>query len=143
MISVSGIIVAGAGIYLSVLLQMPALDGVASGLIGLLLAICAIFLMREARGLLVGEGVDRRASKQIAVIASEDALVESVARPLTMYLGPENVLLTMDVRFRPTASAKDVAEAIPKIKARIQARFPQLRQIYIEAAGFTTIEVAR
>jgi len=128
-----GIVLAASGIFLSQLLRMPVFDGLASVLIGLLLAGVATFLIRECRGLLVGEGVDRRTAERIRTLAQEDPLVESVARPLTMYLGPENVLLTLDVEFRHTASASEVAGAIEDMKAKIQKRFPSIRRIYLEA----------
>jgi cation diffusion facilitator family transporter len=131
--ALAGILIAGTGIFLSRILRMPMLDGVASVLIGLLLAAVATFLIRECRGLLVGEGVDRRTADKIRTLARRDPLVESVARPLTMYLGPESVLLTLDIEFRPTASASEVAEAIENMKAKIQAQFPRIKRIYLEA----------
>ena len=85
--ALTGLIVAALGVSLSQLLQMPILDGVASVLIGVLLAAVATFLIHECPGLLVGEGVDARTEREIRKIASENALVESVSRPLTMYLG--------------------------------------------------------
>jgi len=56
-----------------------------------------------------------------------------VAWPVTMYLGPENILLNLDVEFRPAASAADVADSIEGMKASIQKRFPYIRRIYVEA----------
>ncbi|MCU1338154.1 MAG: cation diffusion facilitator family transporter [Bryobacterales bacterium] len=131
--SLAGIAIAGAGVSLSYLLKLPALDGAASVLIGLLLAAVATFLIRECRGLLTGEGVDRRTAEEIRRLVREDPLVESVTWPLTMYLGPDNVLLVLDVEFRDTASAVEVADAIRNMKARIQARFPEIKRIYVEA----------
>jgi cation diffusion facilitator family transporter len=131
--ALAGILIAGTGIFLSSVLRMPVLDGLASVLIGLLLAAVATFLIRECRGLLVGEGVGRRTAEKIRTLARRDPLVESVARPLTMYLGPESVLLTRDVEFRPTASASEVAEAIENMKSKIQAQFPRIKRIYLEA----------
>ena len=51
-----GLVVAALGIYFSHRLDMPALDGAASVVIGLLLAGVAVLLIRESRGLLIGEG---------------------------------------------------------------------------------------
>jgi cation diffusion facilitator family transporter len=128
-----GILIAAAGVFFSELLGMPLVDGLASVLIGLLLAAVAIFLMREARGLLVGEGVDRRTAQEIRKLANQDPLVESAAWPLTMYLGPENVLLTLDVEFRSDASVSEVADTIENMKTKIRARYPEIKRIYLEA----------
>jgi cation diffusion facilitator family transporter len=134
MAALLGIVIAAVGVFFSNRLRMPALDGLASVLIGLLLAGVAIFLMREARGLLTGEGVDGRTAREIEKLAGEERLVESVARPLTMYIGPDNVLLTLDVEFRANATATEIAQAVETIKLRIKARFPEIKRIYLEPA---------
>ena len=131
--ALSGIVLAAVGIFLSQAFKLPVLDGAASVLIGVLLAAVATFLIRECRGLLVGEGVDRRTAAEIRRIAREDALAESVSSPLTMYVGPENILLTMDVEFRASATAAEVAEAVERMKRRIRKRFPVFGRIYLEA----------
>ena len=131
--ALGGILIAAAGVWLSGLFRMPALDGAASVLIGLLLAGVATFLIRECRGLLVGEGVNRKTVREIANLVSKESLMNAVAWPVTMYLGPENILLNLDVEFRPAASAADVADSIEGMKASIQKRFPYIRRIYVEA----------
>lgn len=131
--ALGGILLAFAGIFLSDRFNLPVFDGIASVLIGLLLAAVATFLIRECRGLLVGEGVDRATEREIRNLARQDELVDAVSRPLTMYLGPQNALLTLDVQFRGTASAAEVADAIERMKERIRVRFPDLKRIYVEA----------
>jgi cation diffusion facilitator family transporter len=133
--ALAGVAIAAIGILLSSSFQMPALDGAASILIGLLLAAVAAFLIRECRGLLVGEGVSPETAREIAKMARKESLVESVAWPVTMYLGPENILLNLDVEFRSAASAAEVADTIERMKANIQKRFPYIRRIYVEAVG--------
>jgi len=56
-----------------------------------------------------------------------------------MYLGPQNALLTLDVHFRGTASAAEVADAIERMKGRIGARFPDLKRIYVEAESSQSV----
>src|SRR6202142_3467890 len=57
--------------YLSVRLDLPILDGVASILIGLVLAATAALLARETKGLLIGEGADQPIVDSIMRIANE------------------------------------------------------------------------
>lgn len=136
--ALAGLVIAFAGIYLSQVLDMPVLDGAASILIGLLLAAVASFLIYQSRGLLVGQGVDRETATEIRRIASGVDLVDSVSNPLTMYFGPDNVFLALDVNFSPTAQASAVADAIDRMEHRIRQRFPEIKRIYIEAEGVTT-----
>ncbi|HEY3938401.1 MAG TPA: cation diffusion facilitator family transporter [Bryobacteraceae bacterium] len=130
--AIAGIFVAAAGVFFSHYLKIPIIDGVASVIIGLLLATVATFLIRESRGLLVGEGVNPKTEEEIRQIASKGAPVNSISRPLTMYLGPSDVLLILDVRFNSAANISDVAEEIERMKSRIRERFPELRKIYID-----------
>ena len=53
-----GLLVALVGIALSVEFELPALDGIASIIIGLVLAGTAALLAFESKGLLIGESAD-------------------------------------------------------------------------------------
>lgn len=131
--ALAGLLVAFGGVYLSHRLRRPVLDGVASIVIGLILAGVATLLVRQCRGLLVGTGVDRETAQQIREIAGQVERVRSASGPLSMYFGPDNVLLTLDVQFDPHASAADVALAIERIESEIRQRFPFIKRIYVEA----------
>jgi divalent metal cation (Fe/Co/Zn/Cd) transporter len=52
-----GVVIAAMGIGLSVATGTPLYDALASVLIGVLLAAVAVALIRESRGLLIGEGL--------------------------------------------------------------------------------------
>ncbi|MGN6702497.1 MAG: cation diffusion facilitator family transporter [Burkholderiaceae bacterium] len=128
-----GLAIAALGVYLSHRLQIPALDGAASIAIGVLLAAVATLLIYESRGLLIGEGVDREMAAAIREMTQEDQAVVSAACPLTMYFGPDNILLTLDVQFRKGISGADLAAAVDRIENRIRSRYHAVRRIYIEA----------
>jgi len=81
---------------------MPVLDGVASIVIGLLLA-----------------GVRR-------------AEVEGVGSLLSMYIGRAEVPLTLDVHFKSETPADAVARSIDAIEHEVRTRFPVIRRIYTE-----------
>ncbi|HEU4708635.1 MAG TPA: cation diffusion facilitator family transporter, partial [Methylophilaceae bacterium] len=128
-----GILIAAAGIYASHRLNMPILDGAASLAIGILLAGVAMVLIYESRGLLIGEGIDRKTAEAIRALATEDNTVQTAAPPLSMYLGPEDVLLTLDVEFRQDASTDEISAATRRIEQQIRERFPRIKRIYIES----------
>ena len=128
-----GLAIAAAGIWASHALNEPAFDGAASILIGLLLAGTATLLIHEARGLLVGEGLRPDTVEAIRKIAAAHREVLSVGRPLSMYIGADEVLLVLDVDFDDSTPAEQVAETIKAIEAEIRERFSKIRRIYIEA----------
>ncbi|MBC5784047.1 cation diffusion facilitator family transporter [Ramlibacter sp. USB13] len=127
-----GLAVAAIGVFCSHALDMPRLDGAASIVIGLLLAGVAVLLIRESRGLLVGEGIRPETVQAIVQIARGERGVEQVGRVLSMYIGPEEALVTFDVAFAADQPVEDVGAAIKRIEAAIRARFPTLRRIFIE-----------
>jgi cation diffusion facilitator family transporter len=127
-----GLVIAAAGVYASQALDMPALDGAASVLIGLLLAAVAVLLIRESRGLLVGEGVRPGTAQAVLALArAHDAVLEA-SPPLSMYIGADEVLLTMDLTIRPGTPAEEIARVVRRIEGDIASRYPVIRRIYLE-----------
>ncbi|WP_418125778.1 cation diffusion facilitator family transporter [Variovorax sp. 160MFSha2.1] len=129
-----GLAVAALGIYLSHALNMPELDGVASVIIGLLLAGVAVVLVAQARGLLIGEGIRPETARAIRAMAMEQECVEEVGHILSMYIGPDEVLVIVDVNFKDDTPTGEAADAIAAIEKQARARFPMIRRIFIEAS---------
>jgi len=127
-----GLCVAAAGVFVSDRFGLPQADGAASIVIGLLLALTAVLLIREARGLLIGEGLRPDTLVALRAMATEHPLVRRVGRILSMYIGPDEVLLAFDVQFAPEAPATEVAAAISALESRIRERYPRISRIYIE-----------
>ena len=88
-----GLIVAFAGVFMAHSLNNPYFDGAASIVIGLILAVVAVVLAYESKGLLVGEAADPETLKDIRRLAEADPYVEGVNRALTTHFGPETILL--------------------------------------------------
>lgn len=135
--ALAGLAVAGLGVYASHRFNQPVLDGAASIVIGLLLAGVAVLLVRESRGLLIGEGVQRDTVAAILKIVRGEVHVKKVGPPLTMYVGPEDVLLALDVDFNADASAAETAAVVDRIKQAVRERFPKITRIYVGAGART------
>ena len=127
-----GLGIAAAGIAASQASGRPEFDGAASLLIGLLLAGVALLLIRESRGLLVGEGLQRETTAAIREMAAAQPGVRRVGQPLSMYVGAEEVLLVLDVEFAGPVQAREIAATVDRLEAQIRERFPRIRRIYIE-----------
>jgi cation diffusion facilitator family transporter len=69
-----GLIIAFTGILLGQLLSLPVLDGIASLVIGGVLAVTAVYLAYECKGLLTGEGASRVVVAEIERIIGEDLI---------------------------------------------------------------------
>jgi divalent metal cation (Fe/Co/Zn/Cd) transporter len=79
--------------------------------IGLILAGVAIVLATETRHLLIGESAKSSVQEAVRQIAVQDEAVTDVVRLLTMHLGPEDLLVNLDVRFRRDLDVAGVSAA--------------------------------
>jgi divalent metal cation (Fe/Co/Zn/Cd) transporter len=50
-----------------------------------------------------------------------------------MHLGPEDILLNLDVQFERDLSAQEIIEAIDRLEHRIREKYTEVRRIFIEA----------
>lgn len=130
--ALAGLAVAAIGIFVSHRFDMPKADGVASVVIGVILAGVAVLLIREARGLLIGEGVRPETAAAIRELLKRHPLVRDVGPLLSMYIGPDQVLLTLDIEFDPKASAQSISDAVKSLEREIRERFDKITRIYIE-----------
>jgi divalent metal cation (Fe/Co/Zn/Cd) transporter len=87
-----GLAIAAAGLTLSHLLRAPAIDGVASILIGLILVVEAVLLGAETRGLIIGESVRPLLLDRIREVVAQSGEVGPVSDIRTLQLGPDAVL---------------------------------------------------
>ncbi|CAN5714088.1 cation diffusion facilitator family transporter [soil metagenome] len=132
-----GLIFAFLGIFLAHYFDNPYLDGVASVLIGVMLASVAVFLAYESKGLLVGEGTDPQTLESIRKLAEAEPGVKKVISPLTMYFGPHTILLTVDIEFDEKLSAMEVEDAVDRLEKSIRSEYPDIKHIYIEAGAIS------
>lgn len=127
-----GLAVAFLGVLLSHLLHAPVLDGVASVIIGCILVCAALWLAYETKSLLVGEAADPELVATIKDIALSDPAVVGLGAVLTMHLGPKDVLLNIEVQFKPDLTVAEVRAAINRIEQRIAGPFPEVSRIFVE-----------
>ncbi len=130
--ALAGLVVAFIGILLSHLLHAPAADGAASVIIGLILVTAALWLARESRSLLVGEAADPELVAALEEIALTDPAVVGLGAVLTMHLGPDEVLLNIEVQFAPGSTVEAIHQAVHRIEKRIADRFPEVNRVFVE-----------
>ena len=105
-----GIVLAAIGLAASQLTGDPRFDGIASILIGVLLGCVAIFLAREAKGLLIGESADPELIAGIRRAVTRDGVM-GVGEIMTIHNAPEQI--------------------IDKIEQDLRAEFPSIYLVYV------------
>ncbi|WP_206790112.1 cation diffusion facilitator family transporter [Amycolatopsis sp. MtRt-6] len=126
-----GLVFALLGVGLSIVTGDPVWDGVGTLAIGALLAVIAIILIIEMKSLLIGEGANEGV---LATIVDELAAgkVERVIHIRTQYLGPDELLVAAKLALVPGLDTAEVATAIDDAEARVRAKVPVARLIYLE-----------
>jgi len=128
-----GLLIALASVFLGQVSGWPYFDGIGSVLIGLLLVSVSFFFAAECKALLVGEGLLPEDVEKIHQILEEESRVTVYRRPLSLYFGPNEVLVNLDVNFIDELTSDEIEETIDRIEIRIKAAIPPVNRIYIEA----------
>jgi divalent metal cation (Fe/Co/Zn/Cd) transporter len=111
---------------------------VGSFVIGLVLTVVAVFLAYESRGLLIGERARSDVVAKLRRIVEEDEAVAAVVKTRSMHLGPNQVLINAQVRFK-TNQVDQVAKAIGRVKVRLREADERLDDVTIEPVVATPI----
>jgi cation diffusion facilitator family transporter len=128
-----GLLVAAVGITLAYTTNMSIFDGVTSILIGVILLVLALFLAWETKELLIGESAGRRDREKIQQAICTMPEIRQCGRLLTMHLGPNDILVNIDVEFVDHLSTDELEAAIDRIESRVKEGVPTATRIYIEA----------
>ena len=127
-----GLAIAFLGLLLAHLLNAPVFDGIASVLIGVLLAAAAWFLAAECHSLLTGEAAAPEVCESVRMLLRQPGIRE-VNDVMSMHLGPDEVLLALSLEFEDGLSAGTLQDIVTSVERRIQARHPEMTRIFIEA----------
>lgn len=130
-----GLLIAAAVVMVGHFMRLPVPDALASLLIGLLLAAVAVVLACMSRDLLLGESASPEFRSSLASIVSGDSAVVRMRPPLTMHLGPDAVLVNLEIELAPQLDAREATEAIDRIERAIRRDHPAVKQIFVEAAS--------
>jgi cation diffusion facilitator family transporter len=130
-----GLVLASAAVGASWLWQSHWPDAIGSIVIGLLLCTIGFVLARDTKGLLIGEGATLESRREVLAAIADTPGVEAITQMLTYHLGPETVLLALKIRFSPTLTVAELEQAVDDLEARVRARVPIMKRIFVEPDG--------
>ncbi|MGD8774621.1 MAG: cation diffusion facilitator family transporter [Syntrophobacterales bacterium] len=128
-----GLIVAAVGISVAYVWQKPIFDAIASIMIGLVLLVLALFLAYETKELLIGESATKKDRETIREVIGDIPEIRECGNLLTMHMGPNDILVNIEVEFVDDLSTDEVEAAVDRIESRIKQAVPAVTKIYIEA----------
>jgi len=107
-------------------------DGIASIIIGFILAGTALWLAFETKSLLIGESANIHVVNGIKKITRTYDKIEHVNEVLTIHMGPEFILVNISVEFRDEATATEIEDTVSQLDAEIKNEYENVKRIFIE-----------
>jgi len=133
-----GIVIAGVGIYLTEHHSGPGdgayWDGLASIIIGLVLAVVAFVLARTSRGLLLGEAANPKSVSAIVQAIESHPNVVKVVELLTMHLAPKQILINAHINVRDDLVTGEIVQTVEQVEELIKRAEPKVEMIFLEIA---------
>jgi len=130
--ALTGLVAALAGIGLSEATGRPVFDGVASMVIGLVLATVAFVMGTEMKSLLVGEAASARDTETIARAILSVGTIARIIHMRTQHLGPDELLVAVKVAVDGTDTIAQTASAVDEAEMRVREAVPSAHYIFIE-----------
>lgn len=127
-----GILIAAVGTFAATSLGEPVFDGIASILIGLVLAGTAILLARESKSLLIGEPAERALIDSIKRIANNASRISRTNGVLTVHLAPDQILAALSLEFGDDLRTSQIEETVVNIERAIKEAHPEIVTLFIK-----------
>ena len=132
-----GLIVALIGISLAQVHDIPELDGIASVVIGLVLAATSGFLAYETKGLLVGEATDPDTVEGLRSILTSAPGIDRVNELRTLHFSPQDILVAISADFSPSLDSNAVEGQVAELERDIKNAYPGITRVFIEAQSIS------
>ena len=136
--AVAGLFIALISLILGQLTGIVYFDGIGSVLIGLLLLSVSTFFALECKSLLIGEGLPKSKVDKIMKILDSDEDVTAYKKPLTLFFGPEEVLVNLNVNFKDGLVSDEIEQIVDRLENKIKNEIPNVNRIFIEAETIIT-----
>jgi len=107
-------------------------DGLASVLIGVLLACTALFIGNETRSLIIGESADPTTLRKIRLLLLKEDSIARVIHIRSLHLGAEDILLAIKAEFSEHLNVEQICNLINGLENEIRAQFPEVNKIFFE-----------
>ncbi|WP_242524931.1 cation diffusion facilitator family transporter [Lysobacter changpingensis] len=127
-----GLLIALAGVVAAQVTGDPRFDGYASLGIGAVLAVTAILLARETKGLLLGEAAQRQVVNDILRIADDDPDVRCANGVLTQQLGPESIIAALSADFHDALTTPQIEACVMRIERAVQRTHPDVTALFVK-----------
>lgn len=107
-------------------------DGVGAMIIGAMIAILSIFLLSALKNMIVGRKASEETEGKIKHATLKLSEVKEVLDLKTMYLGPNNVLVNIEIHVVHKLKTREIERLVDKVKKNIKTDIPSVRHVQVE-----------
>ena len=129
--ALAGLVIAAIGVWASHEWGDPRIDGYASVAIGAVLAMVAILLARESKGLLIGERADPKVVQRVRATLEAEPSITGVNHVRTIHTAPDSIFVAISADFEDTLLMGEAETIVERIEAALKEAEPRLASIYI------------
>ena len=129
--ALAGLAVAAAGVWASHHWGDPRIDGWASIAIGVILAVVAMLLARESKGLPIGERANLDMVARIRALLEAEPCITHVNHVRTIHTAPDRIFVAISADFADALPMGEAETLIERLEQRLKAQEPKLSSIYI------------
>jgi cation diffusion facilitator family transporter len=130
--AVLGLFLAGGFIIVSKLTNDGRWDAAGSLSIGVVLIGVAIFLAREVKSLLIGEGADPHVIAAAQKLVDDDPNVDKLIRIMSIQQGPGEIVVAMKLKFVDGLETRQLVKVINDFEAALERAVPEVKWSFIE-----------
>jgi len=130
--AVAGIFIAFVGTWLATTFEQPQFDGLASILIGILLAAVSVGLARQSKNLLIGERADDELRKTVFELAQATPGVVCPNNLITVQLAPDQVTVMLSLEFDDALGVPQIEKIVAELEDRIRRARPDVFLMFVK-----------
>ncbi len=108
------------------------LDGLGAMFIGATLAVLAIFILKSAKDLLVGQSASPKIKEKIKSTVKNFVEVKKVIDLRTLQIGTGTLLVDIEVNLQDGLTTDKIEILIDKIQVKIKKQVPQVKEVRVE-----------
>ncbi len=126
-----GLMFALIAIVLTMVTGNPVFDAIGTLVIGVLLVLIAVFLGKEVKDLLIGQGVEPHIKTQMREKLQANPKVEKLFNFLSLQMG-DDVMVAVKVKMKEQQSAAQLIDDINSCEKEFREAFPQVKWLFFE-----------
>jgi cation diffusion facilitator family transporter len=129
--ALGGLVLAFIAVLAAAITGDPLYDAFGSIAVGVLLVVVAIAIIREVKGMIIGESAEPAVRAAIDAHLRAQPEVRNVIRLITLQWG-EQLVVAVQAEMDMSGSAADLVAAVNRVEASLQEKFPQARWVFFE-----------